>query len=522
MKDMIKECINLSVICLAAASLLAACKEDELVDGGSLPTGLYPVEIASVTIDGEDDVQPWGADAPQTRVVESGDGKTTWWQAGDIFYMKFEGGNDIGSYKMASDGIGIERVATLYWRSATQEETLISWLTQPTPSANGTLEITDQTSRLAYVCRAEETVKYNGGDITVNLKHQLAKVRVYVQGTGYEGDATGVTINNVPTSCTVTEGVPVADASAATGNIQMYKTTVNNAVCFEANVLPGTLGKANTFTVTLGDGTTQTFNRSGEQTLTAGETFTANLRLQKSGTESIDLSSLSAVKEISGNGTYFFYGTGTHGIKVTSGSPKIYLANAEIFVTSGHGIAVESGSPTIVIQSNVSVQASAGAGIYVSSGSVTIKSDKDNDRNSRLIAYGGSDDSNVYPGIGGATGTTIDFKDLYIDAHGTAKNDNHSPAIGALQPINATSPNPPKVNIANCYIRAYRVVAPGSNWRKSYANHIGQGGNADNDHDGGASNAPYYVSYNLNGGNASNSTLEGWTNDYQHTSYFWY
>ena len=502
--------------------LLAACTEDELTMGGdSLPAGLYPVEIASVTISGEDDVQPWGSDAPQTRATESGDGKTTWWQAGDIFYMKFEGGNDIGSYKMASDGVGIERVATLYWRSATQEETLISWFTQPTPSDNGTLEIADQTSRLAYVCRAEETVKYNGGNIIVNLKHQLAKVRVYVQGTGYEGDATGVTINNVPTSCTVTEG-KITETSSTTGSIQMYRTSVNNAVCFEANILPGTLGKDNTFTVTLNDGTTQTFNRTGEQTLTAGKTFTANLRLQTSGTTSIDLSSLSNTYEISGSGTYFFYGTGTYGIKVTSGSPKIYLANADISVTSGNAIDITDGSPTINVQGSVSVKSSNGAGIFMASGSVTIKSDKDNDRNSRLIAYGGSDNFNVYPGIGGAEGTTIDFKDLYIDAHGSAKSDNHSPAIGVLQPINAISPNPPKVNIANCYIRAYRAVAPGGNWRKSYANHIGQGGNADNDHDGGASNAPYYVSYNLNGGNASNSTLEGWTNDFQHTSYFWY
>lgn len=501
--------------------LLAACSEDELMDGSSFPEGLYPVEIASFTISGEDDVQPWGADAPQTRVVESGDGNTTWWQDGDIFYVKFSGSDNTGRIRNNNDN-SLTTLEPLYWRSATQEETLISWLTQPETANGSAMDISDQSGRLAYVCRKEQIVKYNGGDITVKLEHQLAKVRVYVQGTGYEGDAMGVTINNVPTSFTVTEG-EIIETSSTTGSIQMYKTSVNNATCFEANVLPGTLGKDNTFTVPLGDGTTQqTFSRTEEQTLTTGEVFTTNLRLQTSGTKSIDLSSLSAVKEISDNGTYFFYGTGSYGIKVTSGSPKIYLANAEIFVTSGHGIAVESGSPTIVIQSNVSVQASAGAGIYVTSGSITIKSDRDNYRNNRLTARGGSDDSNVYPGIGGAAGTTIDFKDLYIDAHGSAKNDNHSPAIGALQPINATSPNPPKVNIANCYIRAYRVVAPGSNWRKSYANHIGQGGNADNDHDGGASNAPYYVSYNLNGGNASNSTLEGWTNNYQHTSYFWY
>ena len=158
----------------------------------------------------------------------------------------------------------------------------------------------------------------------------------------------------------------------------------------------------------------------------------------------------------------------------------------------------------------------------MTSGSITIKSDRDNYRNNRLTARGGSDDTNVYPGIGGGESTTINLNNLYIEAHGSAKSDNHSPAIGVLQPINTTSPDPPKVNITNCYIWAYREVAPGSNYRKGYANHIGQGGNADNDHDGDASNAPYYPSLNLGGGTASNSTLEGWTNDYKHTSQSWY
>lgn len=509
--------IRFSTICLAVMGLMTACSQDELADNGdNLPEGLYPVEIASVTIDGEDGMQPWGADSPQTRVMESEDGNTTWWQGGDIFYVKFSGSDNTGKIRANNDN-SITTLEPLYWRSATQEETLISWLTQPETTNGSTMDISDQSDRLAYVCRAEETVKYNGGDIIVNLKHQLAKVRVWVQGTGYESGAS-VTINNVPSSCTVVEG-KITDQGETTGSIKMYRTTVNNAVCFEANLLPGTLKKENAFTVTIGT-TEHKVSLGNDMEMKAATLNTATLTLQKSGTQIIDLST--GDYEITGNGLYFFTGTGTHSIKVKSGSPKIYLANADISVTGGHGIAVESGSPTIVIQGDVSVQSSAGAGIYVSSGSIAIKSDKDNDRNSRLTAYGGSDDSNVYPGIGGAAGTTIDFKDLCIDAHGTAKNDNHSPAIGALQPIGNSSPDAPKVNIANCYIRAYRAVAPGGNWRKSYANHIGQGGNATYDHDGGSSNAPYYASYNLNGGNASNSTLEGWTDDYQHTSQFWY
>lgn len=66
---------------------MTACTQDELADGDTLPEGLYPVEIASVSIGGESSVQPWGADAPQTRAVDGeyeGEIRTLW-QEGDIF-----------------------------------------------------------------------------------------------------------------------------------------------------------------------------------------------------------------------------------------------------------------------------------------------------------------------------------------------------------------------------------------------------------------------------------------------------
>lgn len=511
----------LYAICLAAVGLMTACTQDELADGDTLPEGLYPVEIASVSIGGESSVQPWGADAPQTRAVDGeyeGEIRTLW-QEGDIFYTKFKDGDGIGSYTVTGIG-GIDRGKTLYWRSTTQEETLVSWFTQPSLDADGgMLDISNQSERLAYVCRKEQPVKYGGDDITVVLEHQLAKVHVYVQGTGNEGNAKGVSINGVPVTCTVVEG-EITTQSDQKGNIQMHKTTVDNAACFEANLLPekSTLEK---FAVSLGDNSPKEISLSNKlENPKKGKYYTVTLTLQKESTETIDLSK--GNYEISGNGTYFFTGTGTHGIKVTSGSPTIYLANADISVASRHAIEVSGGTPTLIIQRNVNLQASAGAGIYVTSGSITIKSDRDNYRNNRLTARGGSDDTNVYPGIGGGESTTINLNNLYIEAHGSAKSDNHSPAIGVLQPINTTSPDPPKVNITNCYIWAYREVAPGSNYRKGYANHIGQGGNADNDHDGDASNAPYYPSLNLGGGTASNSTLEGWTNDYKHTSQSWY
>ena len=488
-----------------AAFLLAfaACTQDEITDGNALPEGKYPVEIAFATIGGEGSGQPWGARSPQTRAVDeeyNGEIRTLW-RAGDIFYMKFKDGDDIGSNTIASDGYGVDRGRTLYWRSATQKETLVSWFTQPSLGADGgMLDISNQAEGLAYVCREEQDVKYGGGDITVVLKHQLAKVRVYVQGTGYEGDAVGVSINGVPVTCTVEEGVPTT--SGETGTIIMHPTTVNNATCFEANLLPGTLDKDVTFSI---DGIERPVSLDNDMKLTDGKIYTVNLRLQKENTQIIDLST--GDKEITGDGLYFFTGTGTHSIKVKSGSPKIYLANADIRVTSGHAIEISGGSPTFVIQGSTEVQSSVGAGIYVSNGSITIKTDNKSDN--RLTARGGSDTQHVYPGIGGAVGTNINIDNIYLYAYGSKKDDNYSPAIGAAQPIGGSSSNPPKVNLSNCEIWAYRVMIPGDSWyMRSYADHIGQGGNADNPH--GYANG---AQVNLGSGSNSSSRVYCYSDD---------
>lgn len=543
-KRMMKKYINCPVICLAAASLLAACSEDELVDGGNLPAGLYPVEIASVAISGVGSAQPWDAGSLQTRAKESGNGYTTWFQDDDKIFVKFEGDNAVGTYNIAGGGGTTGWIVAdppLYWRSKTKEENIIAWFTQPAADADCRMDISDQSDRLAYVLRNDETTAaYTTNEVNLNLKHRLAKVRVYVQGTGYEGNVTGVTINYMPTSCTVTEG-KITETSSTTGNIQMYKTTVNNAICFEANVLPGTLGKDNTFTVTFSDGSTETFSRTGEQTLAAGETFTANLRLQISGTTSIDLSKLSNTYEINGSGTYFFYcseETSDYGIQVASGNPRIYLANVNIDVTTGNAIDITGGSPTLYVQGNVSVKSSAGAGVFVASGSsVSIQSSNRSTnrftaeaggeaagiggyantncgnitiQNIHLTAHGSSGESGgACPGIGGAgNGTcgTITIENSTVYTYGTTSANNHAPGIGSAQPASGKSPDAPRCEISNSDIETYRGCV---NRHTSYADYIGQGGNPEFPH--GSSND----GVNFGGGSCHSSNIYGWTDNDQ-------
>lgn len=510
--------LGIRAAAMLALTLLASCSQDEITDNDTLPEGLYPVEIASVTISGEDDVQPWGEDVPQTRAVESPDGNTTYWQwNGEILYVKFDGDNDHTGKCELYGSQEIRTVTPLYWRSKDDTETIIGYFTQPETESGNTMNISDQTDGLAYVCRSETTEKY-GNDVYLNFEHQLAKVRVYVQGTGYEGDATGVTINNVPTSCTVVDG-KITETSTSTGSVQMYKTSVNNAVCFEANLCPGTLAKSTNFTVTV-NGTAYEISLDSDLTLTAATVNTVSLRLQKSGTVEVDLSKETGTYTISSGGTYFFYGTGTHGIKVTGGTPTICLANANISVESGNAIDITGGSPTIDIQGSINVKSSNGAGIFVASGNtVTIQSSgRSNNvltaeaggeaagiggyttngtgtdcgnitiKDIRLYAYGSNGNGGACPGIGGAgNGTcgTITIESSAVYAYGSTFGDNHAPAIGSAQPANGESPATPSINISGGDILyAYRG---GTGYASSNSDYIGCGGSASSKRSGNIS-----------------------------------
>lgn len=497
---------------------MTACSQEELTDGDALPEGLYPVEIASVSIGGESSAQPWGARSPQTRMVESTDGVNSTWQwNGEIFYVKFDGDNKQkgkyrlhGAQEMATD-------STLYWRSKTKMETIIGYFTQPQTDNGGTIDLASQTKdKPAYVCRSKTYAKC-GDEVKLEFKHQLAQVKVYVQGTGYEGNVTGVTINNVHMSCTVTDGIPAVPNNAVKGSIPMFSSTVNNAVCFKANILPGTVGGKGSFTVTLKNGSPpiRTFDVE-EFKAEGGKVYTVHLRLQKKGTEVVDLSEKADVYTINDSKMYFFYcskASNKHGIKVTGGNPTIYLANVSLDVADGNAIDLQSNA-TLVIQGNDTIKSANGAGIFVASDkTVTIRSSDYADnalfvqaggeaagiggyantdcgnitiQDIRLYAHGSSGASGgACPGIGGAGSGkcgTITIEDSKVYAYGATSGSNHAPAIGSAQPANGESPAAPSVNVSGGDILyAYRG---GTGYQASNADYIGRGGAAGDERSG--------------------------------------
>ena len=213
---------------LAAAALLlatAACTKDERTDGDRLPEGQYPVEIARITLGVEGgEAQPWGA--PQTRVSENGDGKSSTFDAGDRFAVQIDG--EEGIYIMQDDG-SIKAESPLYW-SDSGEHTVTAWY----PATGGTLDLSDQSQSLAYLLGATGTGDYQT-PVTLTFAHQLAKVRVTPTGDAL-GEVQSLQLYTY-TQCTYEKGTVVQGSQE--GWIEMKKCEYNGVTCWEANVVPG-------------------------------------------------------------------------------------------------------------------------------------------------------------------------------------------------------------------------------------------------------------------------------------------
>lgn len=238
-----------------AALMLAACASDELTDGTvqDLPEGMYPLQIAGVSITAESNAEPWGADTPQTRVAEDTDGKGSHWVGEEIITVQLSGTladgttyTETGEYQVAMDDkkslapvIGKE----LYWHS-TSESTITSWYCYPAAASDKTVDLSNQnnpsdpSSGLAYVLKSEASnVSYNTKP-ELKFKHQLAKVRVVLEGSE-KGRVDAVSVYTYP-ACTFTpNATTIITGSGTPQYISMKKMTYNNGMTYwEANVLP--------------------------------------------------------------------------------------------------------------------------------------------------------------------------------------------------------------------------------------------------------------------------------------------
>ncbi len=484
---------HIHLLATAALLALAACTQDETAiptgeTHATLPYGEYPLQIGGVTLDAESSAEPWSAEGPQTRVAENDNGTGSVWQLDGSEMIGVRLGNETATYTL-NVGPSLAPDKQLYWTS-TAPATVTAWY--PTDE---TVDLSDQSERLAYMLKAEVPNATYNNEITLGFKHQLAKVRVVLSGT-QASLAQSVEVYG-HTTCTNNEGVPTAGSTQ--GWLKMkHNTYIDGTECWEANVVPGTIDLANF--IRLNGHAPATSLTDIPTTLSAGEMYTLNLTVGQPITEITP----GNVPTISDDGHYRISGGLGEAVTITGGSPTIYLENASIRVGSGPAINVTSGTPTIHVTGENAIEtrmssSNCSAGIYVAEGSsVTIEGSGTDDvlrvtGGTDGAAIGGYSDSgdkpcgniaiknvtlHAYaignymfaraPGIGTTGGTCgrIEISSAIVYARSFGDDNRSAPAIGAYESV-------PEIVITDSEIHAYR-----GSYGTSYADYIGQGGNS--------------------------------------------
>ena len=277
---MIRNWTLIKVLALSSI-LLAACTQDELAEqGNTLPDGEYPLQIGSVSITAEASEEPW------TRVTEKPDGSGSVWQPDDAITVSLNGETATYTY----DGSAWTSEAPLYWKN-TQTATVTAWY----PATDGALDLGGQDKGLVYVLRATADNASYDTPVSLQFKHQLAKVRVVTKGTA---DVGKIEIVGMPTGCNIQQG-EIIGALVGSSRLPMRRTTYQDGTeCWEANVVPGE--EIQVFSVS---GTNLAISRncyiSPYITPEAGNVHTIMLTVKREGTQSIRLSTDS----IGSNGT---------------------------------------------------------------------------------------------------------------------------------------------------------------------------------------------------------------------------
>lgn len=489
----------ITIIPAAALLLLAACTQDEPGgQGNELPYGEYPLQIGSVTLDVESSAEPWSEERPQTRVAENDNGTGSVWQWDGSEMIGVRLGDETTTYTLNADKT-LTTDQQLYWTSAAPA-TVTAWY--PTDES---VDLSDQSEGLAYMLKAEVPGATYNNEIALDFKHQLAKVRVVLNGT-QASLAQSVEVYGC-TTCTNNEGAPIAGDTQ--GWLKMKHTTYTDGTeCWEANVVPGTITLDNFVRI---NGQTATVNDGFPTTLDASTMYTLNLTVGQPITEITP----GNVPTISDDGHYRISGTLGEAVTITGGKPTIYLEDAQISVSSGNAIDITGGaSPTIhVMGEGNSVSSSDGAGIYVAENStVTITGNNRSDvltvtgnngssgiggyviddsnyqsansgniniENVTLYAYSSSPShmETVSPGIGStgsATCQSITIDNAAVYAYGCGGTSWSAPAIGnGMDWMGNTASSTPTVTISNnSEVHAHR----GERIGRSFADYIGRAG----------------------------------------------
>ncbi len=332
-----------------------------------LPPGLYPLQIASLTIvaDGQ----------PGTRLADNGN--ATSWQPGDQVMVSL--GDKQAIYTYNADTDTWQSDAPLYWQSKAPQ-TVNAWY----PVA-AEIDFTQQNIQgLTYLLKANPVSATYGQEEPVNLTfhHQLAKVRVVLEGAKAQ-DVAAVTVRSYPKSVN-DKGALGARTGGDPIYVPMLQTTYEGQPCWEATLRSGTLQADDSFKVAKEGGNPMQVVLDENISIEAGEVYTININVEQAPTE-IDLSThegttltVSGKTTIKGNGQQ-------KNLQVTvEPNTELTLQNVNLS-NQGAAPVVFKGDATLTLEGVNTLEGEcvvwdfgSGSGIYIEQGTLTINADNEN------------------------------------------------------------------------------------------------------------------------------------------------
>lgn len=340
-----------------AALMLAACTSDELADGTvqDLPEGKYPLQISSVTMSAESTAEPWGANAPQSRVAESTDGKSSKWNLNDVINVQLAGVTETATFKVSeitTNAVTVTPTNTVYWTKTTDDVT--AWYSTPAYTTNGTtVNLAEQTSAngLAYVLVATKKNASHTDPVSLDFSHQLAKVRVKLTGDK-ASEITAVKVKGYP-SCTIDKTSGTVTKNGTETYLSMIENTYNSEKYYEANLAPQDISTTDFVQLTDESSTTHICEVSGVTTLDKAKYYVFNIEVKSAepteiqpGADGNYTVNEGADVLIKGNGSQ------TTGQIIINGTATVTIQNVNIKTQQKPTISITNGTATIKLSGN--------------------------------------------------------------------------------------------------------------------------------------------------------------------------
>ena len=388
-------------ILLAVALVATASCSNELDDT------LQPVENGTLQFVVGD--FPMFGEGIQTRVIGTQDEGKTAWENGDQIIVT-----------LISQKYGEQAVALTYNGSSWSTEASLYYLENETPTVSAVY---------APGCKiSENNIVLNDNQVygMSEYIHAFTKIEgktLRISFEGVERNYSRLRIAAMPkTTLTVTTtGFTPAGPEGASAPESYTLTTDDNGNGF----LYGTFAEGATVSVKQGDITLKDYTFTAEKNPNGTE-HNKSYALYAGEKEEVDLSMLTGTYTITEDGYYEFTGTGSYGIKVESGNPRIILNNTSITVGEGSAIDVASGS---------------NATIFVLG---------DNTTGTTKTEYSDVPCGGIFVAEGGTVNITSNGTDNILRAHGTL-----AAAIGGKYVYADESYNAGNINISNVTVYAY-------------------------------------------------------------------